>query len=97
MPVPVVLRKGESVVWLYSTKHAATPNPIDLNIERNLFYAVYGPAGRADTGGVVRASASKPRTTHTPSERRSPGFGVVCRMRHCKGLRHQSQGVNWVK
>ena len=46
-PVPVVLRKGESVAWLYSTKHAAVPNPTD--VERVLLYTVYGVEGFRDT------------------------------------------------
>lgn len=44
--VPVVLRKGESVIWLYSTKHAAVPNP--TAIERSLLYTVYGIDGFED-------------------------------------------------
>lgn len=44
--VPAVLKRGETLLFLYTTKHAATPNLSDL--ERCLLYSVYGPANTRD-------------------------------------------------
>lgn len=40
--IPVVLRRGETLMYLYDTKHAATPN-VTPNLNRCLLYSVYGP------------------------------------------------------
>lgn len=43
----LVLRQGDVVVFQYSLKHGATPNP--STFERCLLYSVYGPADEGDT------------------------------------------------
>ena len=101
--VPVVLRRGESVLFDYTTKHAATPNPIDLNIERNLFYAVYGPAGRADTVNhgycptslfEIPATCSNTVLFAHEEEARSCGAGRRQASRSPKGSRAQPAHAN---
>eukprot|EP00930_Biecheleria_cincta_P097995 TRINITY_DN89680_c0_g1_i1.p1 TRINITY_DN89680_c0_g1~~TRINITY_DN89680_c0_g1_i1.p1 ORF type:complete len:143 (-),score=12.60 TRINITY_DN89680_c0_g1_i1:60-488(-) len=57
--VPVVLRRGETVLFLYSAKHAATPNFAD--VERCLLYSVYGPVGTRDD---VNIKESRPSLSH---------------------------------
>lgn len=46
-PVPAVLRRGESVIFMYSCIHAGMANL--TNLERCLLYSVYGPVGVYDT------------------------------------------------
>lgn len=50
-PFPAVLRKGETVVWLGSTRVADAPNPTDA--EQSLLWSVYTvadePYGRIET------------------------------------------------
>lgn len=48
--VSSVLRKGETLLFLYSTKHAPTPNLSD--VERCLLYSVYGPKHTLDSVNV---------------------------------------------
>jgi len=45
--VSSILKRGETVLFLYSTKHAPTPNLSD--VERCLLYSVYGPEHACDT------------------------------------------------
>ena len=44
--VPLPLRRGDTLLFYYSTKHAATPNL--SNLDRCLLYGVYGPQGTRD-------------------------------------------------
>ncbi len=44
--VPLPLKGGETLLFFYSTKHAATPNLSEL--ERCLIYSVHGPVGVHD-------------------------------------------------
>ena len=46
LDVALPLKRGETLLFFYSTKHAATPNLSDL--ERCLIYSVYGPVGVHD-------------------------------------------------
>jgi len=46
-PLQVVLRKGEALVFMYRTKHAATPNKSDE--ERVIIYTAYSRHGIRDT------------------------------------------------
>merc|ERR1712050_450795 len=45
--VSSVLKRGETLLFLYSTKHAPTPNL--SGVERCLLYSVYGPKHSLDS------------------------------------------------
>lgn len=46
MDIPLPLRRGETLLFWYTTKHAATPNFSDQ--DRCLIYSVHGPVGMED-------------------------------------------------
>jgi ectoine hydroxylase-related dioxygenase (phytanoyl-CoA dioxygenase family) len=46
-PATTFLRKGDTLIFTATTKHAVTPNP--SGVDRGLFYTTYAVGGRRDT------------------------------------------------